>query len=163
MTSENYTISEYTHLPDKEVLDNLIKLADEIFGISTNDIRIPYRMGIKRPILILIAYVDKKPVGFKIGFEQTESFFYSWLGGVLPDYRKKGIASELMKKQHQWIAEQGYKFVETRTRNRYRSMLILNIRHGFSIVGTLIENNDVKIILRKRFGTDSKNSTQMIQ
>lgn len=150
MDSIRFSLKEFTELPDEHTTRQLTELADEIFGVSTNSVRIPYRMSIKRPILILIAYIGDMPVGFKIGFEDKENMFYSWLGGVLPSYRGNGIASALMKRQHEWAAQRGYGLVETRTRNRYKPMLILNLKHGFSIVGTLIESKDVKIILRKK-------------
>ena len=35
--------------------------------------------------LNLVAYINKIPVGFKLGYKR-EDFFYSWLGGVLPQY-----------------------------------------------------------------------------
>ena len=55
--------------------------------------------------LILIAYVEEEMVGFKVGYDKFEDGqnFYTWMGGVLPDFRKKGIADALSKKQETWI------------------------------------------------------------
>lgn len=100
--------------------------------------------------LLLLAYWNDEPVGFKFGYGQDEDLFYSWTGGVHPDYRKKGIAETLMKKQHEWCKIQGYKRIETRTRNKFPEMIRLNFRHGFKIVGTFQDSdNEPKIILRK--------------
>ncbi len=62
--------------------------------------------------------------------------FYSWLGGVDPVYRGLGIASQLMTTQHSWSRKKGYAKVQTKTQNRFRSMLILNLNHGFEVIGT---------------------------
>ncbi|KAA3631752.1 MAG: GNAT family N-acetyltransferase, partial [Bacteroidetes bacterium] len=51
--------------------------------------------------LILIAWDGKKPVAFKVGYEK-EDHFYSWMGGVLPEYRKKGLAKKLADVQEEW-------------------------------------------------------------
>jgi len=151
MPMNSFFIEEYTTLDNEECIRTIARLSDEIFDVTTGNIRINKRLRHKNSLLILIAYTqdNRTPVGFKIGYEDTETLFYSWLGGVLPTYRGHGIASALMRHQHTRIAEMGYPKVETRTRNRYKSMLILNIKHGFNIIGTQFSKNDVKIILQK--------------
>lgn len=100
--------------------------------------------------LILIAYWNDKCVGFKIGYGQDCELFYSWTGGVHPDYRKRGIAEALMKKQHEWCRINNYSIIETRTRNKFPEMIQLNFKHDFKIVGTFIDvDQEPKIILRK--------------
>lgn len=76
--------------------------------------------------------------------------FYSWLGGVDPDYRKHGIALTLMEKQHEYLRKNGYKVVQTKTMNKWRNMLILNIKNGFNIIETYTDDNGLqKIVLEK--------------
>ncbi len=84
---------------------------------------------------LLIAIVDEKPVAFKLGFELSSSEFYSWLGGVLPDYRGLGIAQDLMKRQHEWCLKKDYQVVKTKSQNRFKEMILLNLRCGFEICG----------------------------
>ena len=152
MITDTFCIEEFSTLDSEECIQILAKLSDEIFGVNTGNTRIRKRLEGKQSLIILIAFTahDRIPVGFKIGYNDTETVYHSWLGGVLPAYRGQGIATALMEWQHKRIARLGYTIVETRTRNRYKSMLILNIKHGFAIVGTIISNNDVKIILRKQ-------------
>ena len=38
------------------------------------------------PHLILVAYIGARAVGFKVGYQKEETF-YSWMGGVLPEFR----------------------------------------------------------------------------
>lgn len=84
---------------------------------------------------LLIAYDVDKPVGFKLGFKHDTDTFNSWLGGVLPEYQKLGIASELMTKQHNWAKTNSYKKLITKSKNKFRHMINLNLKHGFEIVG----------------------------
>lgn len=99
---------------------------------------------------LILALIDNKTVGFKLGYQTEPEVFYSWLGGMTPDFRGLGIATELMKRQHLWCRTKGYKKIETTTRNCFRSMLLLNIRHGFNITGTEESNErGMKIRLEK--------------
>ncbi len=84
--------------------------------------------------LILIAFVNTLPVGFKLGYQKfNDGSFYSWMGGVLPDYRKMGIAKSLADFQENWVIEQGYQTLKMKTRNRHTSMLLFAIGNGFKI------------------------------
>lgn len=53
-------------------------------------------------------------IGYKIGYEVHKYTFYSWLGGVDPNYRGYGIASILMEKQHQYLKQKSYQVVQTK-------------------------------------------------
>ncbi|MFB6352091.1 MAG: GNAT family N-acetyltransferase, partial [Bradymonadaceae bacterium] len=98
-----------------------------------------------------IAEIDGRPVGFKVGYERHSGQFYSWMGGVVPEFRRRGIATELLVRQHTWAREAGFDSVRTKTTNESREMLILNLERGFEVVGTELDReNDVKIVLKKR-------------
>jgi GNAT superfamily N-acetyltransferase len=89
---------------------------------------------IDKPHLVLSARNDSGPRGFKIGYERDRKF-YSWLGGVLPEYRNKGIASALASRQEEWAKNQGYTTIWMKTRNCFPEMLMMAIGRGFRIVG----------------------------
>lgn len=59
--------------------------------------------------LILIAKINDEAVGYKVGYELSSGSFYSWLGGVLPQFRKLGIATKLREYQESWAKSSGYK------------------------------------------------------
>ncbi len=100
---------------------------------------------------LLTAFVEDQAVGFKLGYEQSQGEFYSWLGGVVPEYRGLGIASNLMQTQHRWCVEQGYKKIQTKTQNRFREMLMLNLKNGFDVIGThASDEGGMKIVLEKK-------------
>lgn len=101
--------------------------------------------------LILLAFVDNQPVGFKVGYERAGGF-YSWMGGVLPAYRRLGIAQALGDKQAQWAQQKGYPHLTFKTRNTHKAMLLFALKNGFDIIGfsereTVAEN---RILLRKK-------------
>lgn len=101
------------------------------------------------PVQAWLAYEDNQLVGCKLGYERKPGHYYSWLGGVHPDFRGKGIAAELMRRQHAWCGAQGYHHIRTHTYNRWRAMLLLNLRAGFAIIGTVQGSRGLTIVLEK--------------
>ena len=73
-------------------------------------------------------------VGFKVGYEESETVFYSWLGGVLAERRGQGIARELLYEQERWARGQGYRQIRVKSRNRFRPMLTLLTKEGYERV-----------------------------
>lgn len=103
--------------------------------------------------LILIAYDSNVPIGFKVGYNRDKNqSFYSWMGGVIPGYRQKGIAKALAKEQEWIVSKLGYKVISFKTRNYLKAMLIFAIRNGFNITAIEEKNepNENRIILEKK-------------
>jgi len=96
---------------------------------------------------------DGTVVGYKLGYRtgNRREVFYSWLGGVHPFHRRKGLARALLRAQHAWAAAQGIRFVETHTWGDNAAMLILNLQEGFVAAGTLAgpDRAGVRVLLRK--------------
>ena len=98
----------------------------------------------------LLAKVDGQAVGYKVGYKLNPELFYSWIGGVTPPFRGQGVARLLMAEQHQLLKEAGFKRVRTKTRNEFRSMLLLNIKMGFDITDTYTAPGEtLRIVLEK--------------
>ncbi len=84
--------------------------------------------------LILTAEIDEKPVGFKVGYDRfKDGSFYSWMGGVLPEHRHRGVASVLADHQEEWANENGYSSIKLKTRNKHEAMIAFAIGRGFDI------------------------------
>ena len=78
---------------------------------------------------------DNKHIAYKLGYELNDNEFYSWLGGVVPTYRKQGIATQLRLAQEQWVKDNGYKLIRVKSMNRFPNMLQLLISSGYKISG----------------------------
>jgi ribosomal protein S18 acetylase RimI-like enzyme len=107
------------------------------------------RVNEKLRPFVVVARNGKRAVGFKLGYERTPEEFYSWLGGVHPDFRRQGVATQLMLLQHQQCRKLGYKLVTTEALNENPAMLTLNLAHKFRIVGTRVDNRGLKILMTR--------------
>ena len=143
-------ILEKRGLPDDATRQAVFYLHEAIFGKPAGK-KVQERLNTAPDLLVLLAETtDGQLAGFKIGYRQDTNAFYSWLGGVLPEFRRQGIAAALMQYQHEWARQQGYLFIQTKTMNRWRNMLILNLQSGFDVIGTYQGNDgSVRIILQK--------------
>ena len=119
---------------------------DDAFIVSTNipEFNDPYEISeYSRRLnstvyLILTAYDDHIPIAFKIGYHRySDGSFYSWMGGVLPYYRRKGIANNLADHQEIWAKKNGYNSIRIQTREKHIAMLALAINRGFLITNRI--------------------------
>jgi len=135
-------------------IEDAVSVSNQIPELENPHPKEVYENRMKGKInLILIAYVDEKMVGFKIGYDKFEDGknFYTWMGGVLPDFRQKGIADALAKKQETWIAQNGFQNVILKTRNKHQGMLIFAIKNNFKIIEIEARDNieEYRILLKK--------------
>lgn len=83
--------------------------------------------------LILVAEIDGELAGVKIGYQLSEDCFYSWLGGVAPAGRRRGVAQALLEAQEAWVLAQGYQVLRVKSRNRFPDMLRLLLKNNYQI------------------------------
>ncbi len=105
-----------------------------------------------RDHLIVLAEIDE-PCGFKVGYDREgDGTFYSWMGGVLPDYRQNGVARALADEMEHYCREQQYTHLRMKTRNEHKAMLQFAVRNGFYITGLKAYPDPMKsrILLEKR-------------
>lgn len=86
-------------------------------------------------VLMLVARLQDRPVGFFIGFELKPGVYYAWFYGVHPDFRRQGIASQLMEAVHSWAKQNDYESIRFECHNQHRPMLHLAIALEYDIVG----------------------------
>lgn len=143
-------IEEYKSLTP-EILNSLDILEKDIFEKPYPTEKIEREFKTKSNGLILLAFFNNELAGYKVGYQLSSHLYYSWIGGVRPSLRGHGIAKALMDKQHQIVSQMGYKTIQTHTENQYKPMLILNLKSGFNIVGTLAGERyqNLKIVLEK--------------
>lgn len=112
-----------------ELAAQLIQLSQQIPELDhplTNEVLDQRLQG--KTYLILVALA-----GFKLGYEQEETIFYSWLGGVASDFRRLGLAQSLLEYQETWARRQGYNHIQVKTLNRFPAMLNLLISNQYLI------------------------------
>lgn len=106
-----------------------------------------------REHLVLGAFKGDTLVGYKLAYRtgNRRECLYSWLGGVHPHHRRKGLARAMTRVQHVWGREHDFLYVETHTWGDNPGMLILNLQEGFFAAGALsaIDRPGVRIIMRK--------------
>lgn len=104
--------------------------------------------------LVLGAFTaDGRLVAYKLGYRtgNRRESFYSWIGGVHPFHRRKGLYRAMTRLQHDWARQQGFKHVETHTWGDNTAMLILNLQEGFIAIGAISapDRPGTRIIMRK--------------
>jgi predicted GNAT superfamily acetyltransferase len=133
---------------DSTAIEELVGLSSDVFGKSDASY-VTWRMSHMPDFSVFCATSDGQLVGFKAGYALSERKYYSWLGGVHPDFRRRGIASELMVRQHRWLVQRGYSIVETAANQDNHAMAQANLRHGFSICGVRTEPQRIQILYSK--------------
>lgn len=149
MTSSNFTflIREASH----EELLSVHECIPEFPGKASLDFyteRLQHRL-----YLALVAERDGELLGFKVGYQSdTPDTFYSWMGGVRPEFRKLGIADSLAEYQEQWAKEKGFTSVFFKTRNRFPGMIIFGLSRGFKIMEVIPKGTleDYRVVMSKR-------------
>lgn len=108
------------------------------------------RLNGKNKVKLFCFFIENEAVGFKLGYELDPQKYYSWLGGVVEKYRGLGVAGLLMQAQHDWAKSHGFNVIETKSENRSKEMMILNLKSGFDIVGTEISSEGLLKTLFKK-------------
>lgn len=138
----------------KTDLPLIVDLYNQVFQPPNDEAFFKRRLLGRYNELILVATVDERPVGFFLGFELKPTVFFEWLYGVLPGYRRAGIASQLMDAGHAWAHEHGYETSRLECYNRHRPMLHLAITQDYDIVGIRWDpdRHDNLVIFEKTLG-----------
>jgi predicted GNAT superfamily acetyltransferase len=129
------------------LVDEIAALCVQVFGTSTLDVA--WRLSRMPEASVFCAREAGRLVGFKAGYATAERIYQSWLGAVLPQARRRGIATRLADLQHAWLAERGYASVETSCRQGNDAMARVNLASGFAIVGTRLDPHGLQVLWRK--------------
>jgi GNAT superfamily N-acetyltransferase len=118
-----------------EELPELVRLFNQIYRPPRDAEAFRRRYRGRFNVLQLIAHVGQQPVGFFVGFELKPTVYYAWFYGVMPDWRRQGIASQLMDAVHSWARQNEYESIRFECHNQHRPMLHMAIAQGYDIVG----------------------------
>ncbi|MEP3386899.1 MAG: GNAT family N-acetyltransferase [Reichenbachiella sp.] len=138
----------------KGSIEEVVRLSNEIPEFDNPHTAEVYKDRLtNKNHLIAIAEVERELAGFKVGYDKfSSSSFYTWMGGVLPKFRKKGVAKALADFQEQYAIEEGFDSVILKTRNRHKNMLHFALKSGFEIIEVepRVESSESRILLKKQ-------------
>jgi len=116
-------------------LDLIVELYNQIFNPARDREFFQNRFRGRHNVSMLVAMLEDRHVGFTIGFELMPTTFFSWLCGVLPDFRRTGIATQLIQGQQAWAIDHHYNIIRFECQNQHRPMLHVAISEGYDLVG----------------------------
>jgi GNAT superfamily N-acetyltransferase len=122
-------------IADDRLLHQVLELNNSIFRPRRDIDFLKRRFLGRHNVLTLMARLDDRPVGFWIGFELKPGMFYHWLGGVLADFRRHGIARQLHEAQQSWAKDHGYEYIRCECMNHQREFVHFAVTVGYDIVG----------------------------
>ena len=138
----------------EDLLGSMQKAHEQIFDPAYSLNKIKSRLADKgQGILSMALDDDQNCLGFKLGYRWDDDSFYSWVGGVIPEARRQGIAKKLLDDLESFLKNNTtYKKLRTHSRNQFPEMIYLNLKSGFSITDTIPTDNplDPKIVFIKK-------------
>ena len=145
MTALNIEIKEGT-------LEQVVALSQQIPEfIDPHPLEEYQKRLMDKVYLILIVYVNQQAAGFKVGYQRVD-YFYSWMGAILPRYRRMNLATLLAEWQEAWAKTKGYTRIVFKTRNYLKPMLLFALKRGFNIIS--VEKRETveayRILLQKK-------------
>jgi len=116
-------------------IELITELYNDIFSPHQDTEFFRRRFRGRHNVTMMVAMVEDRHVGFIIGFELMPMTFFSWICGVLPDFRRQGISTQLIQAQQAWAQDNEYATIRFECNNQHRPMLHVAISEGYDLVG----------------------------
>ena len=116
-------------------LELISRLYNEVFTPREDEDFFRRRFMGRHNVCMLVAIVSKAHVGFIVGFEMTPTTYFCWVCGVIPDFRRAGVATQLMQGLQAWAQEHHYATIRFECQNQHRPMLHVAITEEYDLVG----------------------------
>lgn len=95
--------------------------------------RVIYRLD-RDDLLLLLATVAGVAVGYKVGYRESPTTFYSAKGGVLDEWRRRGVARALLDEMEADARDRGYRVLAFDTfPNKHPGMTVLGLAVGYRV------------------------------
>ncbi|MEO0557304.1 MAG: GNAT family N-acetyltransferase [Bacteroidota bacterium] len=109
--------------------DEIRRLNKVVFGEE----RVIHRLD-RTDLTLLVARRDEDLVGYKVGYGESKTTFYSAKGGVLPGHRRLGIARALLYRMEDEARAMGYsRFAYDTFPNKHPGMTVLGLAEAFEV------------------------------
>lgn len=116
-------------------IKRIVEVDRVVFGLSRTPEEVKDKLRLRKNVHITIATIaNDELVGYGIGYEE-KSKYYLWSLAVSPEYRRKGIGSDIIEEQITFAKEKGYSSFFVKTSNRWKGMLTLLLKKEFNIIG----------------------------
>jgi len=89
----------------------------------------------------LVAKENDKIIGWSFGLQKSETEFYMINSAVFPEYRRKGVYTEMLRRAVSHIQDMGFQHIYSRHKMSNNDIIIPKLKYGFVISG--MEVNDV--------------------
>lgn len=122
-------------IADDKLLPQAVELYNQCFRPKRDVDFLKRRFMGRYNALTLLARMEERPVGFWIGFELKPGMYYHWLGAVVPELRRHGIARQLQEAQQAWARDHEYEYIRCECLNHQREFLHFALDVGYDIVG----------------------------
>jgi len=131
----------------KNDIKNAVEISKIIFNPSSKYLRY-HKTKVWEEIMnhggiLLGALEDGKLIGFAFGHPKEENTFHYWMGGVLEEYRNRGLGTKLLEILEQVVLEKGFVSITVNTfQEKYPVQFELLKKHGYEIYKTENEIED---------------------
>jgi GNAT superfamily N-acetyltransferase len=117
------------------------ELYNQVFSPPENAEFFARRFQGRHNVTTMLAMLEERHVGFIIGFELMPSTFFCWMCGVIPEFRRMGISTQLIQAQQAFALENKYSIIRFECNNQHRPMLHVAITEGYDLVGIRWDTN----------------------
>ena len=109
--------------------EEIRQLNEAVFGEK----RVIHRLD-RTDLTLLVARREDMLVGYKVGYGESRTTFYSAKGGVLTEFRRLGIARELLYRMEDQARAMGYtRFAYDTFPNKHPGMTVLGLAEAFEV------------------------------
>jgi GNAT superfamily N-acetyltransferase len=122
-------------IADEQLLAQAVDVYNQIFRPHQEVDYFQRRFRGRYNVLTLLARQDNQPVGFWTGFELKPGMYYHWLGAVVAELRRHGIARQLQEAQQAWARDHGCEYIRCECLNHQREFIHFALEVGYDIVG----------------------------
>lgn len=133
--------------------DEVRRLNKAIFG----DERVIYRLD-RDDLTLLLAHVHGQAIGYKVGYGESPTTFYSAKGGVLDGWRRRGVARALLSRMEDEARQYGYaRFAFDTFPNGHPGMTVMALALGFRVTaaGYNAAYRDYRVRFERELGGES--------
>lgn len=124
-------------------LDTIVHLYNSMFRPNRDIEWLTRRIIGRLKPLVQVARIKNDAVGFYAGWEHKPDTHFAWIVGVVPEMRRAGIGTQMLRAAGEWARTEGYDYMRFEASNRVRPFLHFGISEGYDIIGVRWEHEQM--------------------